>query len=175
MTMNADKRDSHRVSFRFWAQTQPKNAAGILHNRRACSALQGIGGRVTNKQSAKSPTIALLATIENGKTFPSLPNSAGNSSSGLSFTRSSLKNNSDARARSDRLISSALFFSICSPASAGRLIPAPSFFSTPYRQHYTVYGGVFLDYPCHLSYSVSPAESTLGFDTSHTSRNLIKK
>ena len=61
--MNADKRDSHRVSFRFWAQAQPKNAAGILHNRRACSALQGIGGRATNKQSAKSPTIALLARI----------------------------------------------------------------------------------------------------------------
>ena len=38
------------------------------------SALQGIGGGATNKQSAKSPTIALLATIENGKTFPSLTN-----------------------------------------------------------------------------------------------------
>ena len=74
MTMNADKRDSHRVSFRFLAQAQPKNAAGILHNRRACSALQGIGGRATNKQSAKSPTIALLATIENVKTCLSLPN-----------------------------------------------------------------------------------------------------
>ena len=74
MTMNADMRDSHRVSFRFWALAQPKNAAGILHNRRACSALQGIGGRATNKQSAKSPTIALLATIEKGKTCPSLPN-----------------------------------------------------------------------------------------------------
>lgn len=63
MTMNADKRDSHRVSFRFLAQAQPKNAAGILHNRRACSALQGIRGGTTNKQSAKSPTIALLARI----------------------------------------------------------------------------------------------------------------
>ena len=40
-----------------------EHAAGILHNRRACSALQGIGGRATNKQSAKSPTIALLARI----------------------------------------------------------------------------------------------------------------
>ena len=67
MTMNADKRDSHRVSFRFWAQAQPKNAAEILHNRRACSALQGIGGGITNKQSAKSPTIALLATISEKK------------------------------------------------------------------------------------------------------------
>ena len=83
MTMNADMRDSHRVSFRFWAQAQPKNAAGILHNRRACSALQGFGGRTTNKQNAKSTTIALLATIEKGKS--ALPScvSAGSSSSGL--------------------------------------------------------------------------------------------
>ena len=72
MTMNADKRDSHRVSFRFWAQAQPKNAAGILHNRRACSALQGIGGRATNKQSAKSPTIALLATIKSLRDAPDI-------------------------------------------------------------------------------------------------------
>ena len=50
------------------------NAAGIPHNRRTCSALQGVGGRATNKQSAKSPTIALLATIENVKTCLSLPN-----------------------------------------------------------------------------------------------------
>lgn len=55
------------------------------HNRRACSALKGIGGWASNKRSAKSKTIALLAdakcytfallaTIENGKTFPSLTN-----------------------------------------------------------------------------------------------------
>lgn len=37
--------------------------ADKLNNRRACSALQGIGGRATNKQDAKSTTLALLATI----------------------------------------------------------------------------------------------------------------
>ena len=70
--MNADKRDSHRVAFRFWAQAQPKDAAGILHNRRACSALQGLGGGATNKQSAKSPTIALLANniLDSNTCFP---------------------------------------------------------------------------------------------------------
>ena len=68
------KHDRHRASFHFQARAQPKNDADILYNRRACSALQGIGGRATNKQSAKSPTIALLATIENVKTCLSLPN-----------------------------------------------------------------------------------------------------
>lgn len=34
----------------------------FLYNRRACSALQGLGGWATNKQRAKSPTFALLAT-----------------------------------------------------------------------------------------------------------------
>ncbi len=136
---------------------------------------RGLGAGAPTSRVQKVRRLPCLRQLRTGKRSLLSQISAGNSSSGLSFTRSSLKNNSDARARSDRLISSALFFSICSPASAGRLIPAPSFFSTPYRQHYTVYGGVFLDYSCHLSYSVSPAESTLGFDTSHTSRNLIKK
>ena len=36
----------------------------------------------------------------------------------------------------------------CSPASAGQLTPAPSFFSTPYRRHYTVQGELSLDFPC---------------------------
>ena len=49
--------------FVFWAQAQPKNAAGILHNRRACSALQGIGGRATNKQSAKVRRLPCLPII----------------------------------------------------------------------------------------------------------------
>ena len=62
-------RSGSRVSFRFWVQAQPKNAAGILHNRRACSALQGIGGRATNKQSARSPTIALLASFDRSYCF----------------------------------------------------------------------------------------------------------
>ena len=36
----------------------------FLYNRRACSALQGLGGWATNRQSAKSPTFALLASID---------------------------------------------------------------------------------------------------------------
>lgn len=57
------KHDRHRASFHFWAQAQPKNGADILYNRRACSALRGIGGRATNKQRAKCKTFALLATM----------------------------------------------------------------------------------------------------------------
>ena len=57
------KHDRHRASFYFWAQAQPKNGADILYNRRACSALQGIGGRATNKQRAKCKTFALLASV----------------------------------------------------------------------------------------------------------------
>lgn len=53
----------HRT-FAFWSMRLSREYTSILHNRRACSALQGIGGRATNKQSAKSTTIALLATIE---------------------------------------------------------------------------------------------------------------
>ena len=44
-----------------------------LNNRRVCSALQGIGGRATNKQDAKSTTLALLATIETRLLYTSLP------------------------------------------------------------------------------------------------------
>ena len=57
------KHDRHRASFHFWAQAQPKNGADILYNRRACSALQGIGGWATNKQGAKCKTFALLASV----------------------------------------------------------------------------------------------------------------
>ena len=49
--------------FRFGTSNQPEDVAERLHNRRACSALQGIGGWATNKQSAKSKTFALLANI----------------------------------------------------------------------------------------------------------------
>ena len=41
-----------------------RNPKRYSDNRRACSALQGLGGQATNKQSAKSPTIALLASID---------------------------------------------------------------------------------------------------------------
>ena len=35
---------------------------------------RGLGGQSHQQAECKSPTIALLATIENGKTFPSLTN-----------------------------------------------------------------------------------------------------
>ena len=41
-----------------------RNPRRYSDNRRACSALQGLGGWDTNKQSAKSLTIALLASID---------------------------------------------------------------------------------------------------------------
>ena len=49
--------------FRFGTSNQPEDVAERLHNRRACSALRGIGGWATNKQSAKSKTFAQLATL----------------------------------------------------------------------------------------------------------------
>ena len=55
--------DRYRAFFRFETSNQPEDVAERLHNRRACSALQGIGGWATNKQSAKSKTFAQLATI----------------------------------------------------------------------------------------------------------------
>lgn len=73
LSMSVDE-DGYRAFFRFGTSNQAENVADRLYNRRACSALQGIGGWATNKQSAKSKTFALLATIENGKTFPSLTN-----------------------------------------------------------------------------------------------------
>ena len=58
--------------FIFGAQAQSKNGADILHNRKACFALQGDWGLATNKQRAKSKTFALLATIHpSKKIFPS--------------------------------------------------------------------------------------------------------
>lgn len=53
--------DRYRAFFRFETSNQAENVADRLHNRRACSALQGIGGRATNKLSAKSKTFAQLA------------------------------------------------------------------------------------------------------------------
>ena len=58
--------DRYRAFFRFGTSNQAEDVAERLHNRRACSALQGIGGRVTNKQSAKGATFALLATMLRG-------------------------------------------------------------------------------------------------------------
>ena len=52
--------------FRFGTSNQPEDVAERLHNRRACSALQGIGGWATNKQSAKSKTFAQLASLRAG-------------------------------------------------------------------------------------------------------------
>ena len=57
-----NKHNMHRT-FAFWSMRLSREYASILHNRRACSALQGIGGWATNKQSAKSKTFALLAGI----------------------------------------------------------------------------------------------------------------
>lgn len=55
--------DRYRAFFRFGTSNQAEDVADRLYNRRACSALQGIGGWATNKQSAKSKTFALLANI----------------------------------------------------------------------------------------------------------------
>ena len=60
MSVEADR---YRAFFRFGTSNQAEDVAERLHNRRACSALQGIGGWATNKQSAKSKTFAQLATI----------------------------------------------------------------------------------------------------------------
>ena len=58
-----NKHNMHRT-FAFWSMRLSREYTSILHNRRACSALQGLGGWATNKQRAKSPTIALLASID---------------------------------------------------------------------------------------------------------------
>ena len=55
--------DRYRAFFRVGTLNQAENVADRLHNRRACSALQGIGGWATNKLSAKSKTFAQLAII----------------------------------------------------------------------------------------------------------------
>ncbi len=60
MSVEADR---YRAFFRFGTLNQAEDVADRLHNRRACSALQGIGGRATNKQSGKSKTFAQLANI----------------------------------------------------------------------------------------------------------------
>ena len=59
MSVEADR---YRAFFRFGTLNQAEDVADRLYNRRACSALQGIGGWATNKQSAKSKTFAQLAT-----------------------------------------------------------------------------------------------------------------
>lgn len=58
MSVEADR---YRAFFRFGTSNQPEDVAERLHNRRACSALRGIGGWAPNKRSAGSKTIALLA------------------------------------------------------------------------------------------------------------------
>ena len=63
MAIHAIEHGSHRTFFVCQALDETAKEANMLHNRRACSALQGIGGWATNKQSAKSKTFALLATI----------------------------------------------------------------------------------------------------------------
>lgn len=57
-----NKHNMHRT-FAFWSMRLSREYTSILHNRRACSALQGIGGRATNKQRAECKTFALLARI----------------------------------------------------------------------------------------------------------------
>lgn len=54
-----NKHNMHRT-FAFWSMRLSREYASILHNRRACSVLQGIGGWAANKQSAKSKTFTLL-------------------------------------------------------------------------------------------------------------------
>ena len=56
--------DRYRAFFRFGMLNQAEDVADRLHNRRACSALQGIGDCVPNTRSAKSKTIALLAGLQ---------------------------------------------------------------------------------------------------------------
>ena len=74
MSVEADR---YRAFFRFRTSNQAENVAGRFHNRRACSALQGIGGWATNKQSAKSKTFAQLAgpwrtpQVDSGMAWPS--------------------------------------------------------------------------------------------------------
>lgn len=53
----------HRT-FAFWSMRLSREYTSILHNRRACSALQGIGGRAAKKQGAKCKTFALHGYTE---------------------------------------------------------------------------------------------------------------
>ena len=61
MAIHAIEHGSHRAFFVCQALNETAKEANTLHNRRACSALWGIGGCVPNKRSAGSKTIALLA------------------------------------------------------------------------------------------------------------------
>ena len=61
MAIHGIEHSSHRTFFVCQALGETEKGANIHHNRRACSALQGIGGWATNKQSAKSKTFAQLA------------------------------------------------------------------------------------------------------------------
>ena len=63
-----NKHNMHRT-FAFWSMRLSREYASILHNRRACSALQGIGGRVTNKQSAKVKRLPCLGNPSASKTL----------------------------------------------------------------------------------------------------------
>jgi hypothetical protein len=61
MAIHAMQHSRHRAFFVCQALDETANGANMPHNRRACSALWGIGGCVPNKRSAGSKTIALLA------------------------------------------------------------------------------------------------------------------
>lgn len=61
MAIHAIQHSRYRAFFVCQALGKTANGANMPHNRRACSALWGIGGRVPNKRSAGSKTIALLA------------------------------------------------------------------------------------------------------------------
>ena len=66
MAIHAIQHSRHRAFFVCQALDETAKEANTSHNRRACSALLGIGGRVTNKQSAKSKTFAQLASLRAG-------------------------------------------------------------------------------------------------------------
>lgn len=51
-----------RLHLRIGTDSSKKNA-NRTHDRSVYAALQGIGGRATNKQDAKSTTLALLASM----------------------------------------------------------------------------------------------------------------
>ena len=61
MAIHAIQHSRHRAFFVCQALDETAKEANTSHNRRACSALRGIGGWAPNKRSAGSKTIALLA------------------------------------------------------------------------------------------------------------------
>ena len=61
MAIHAIQHSRHRAFFVCQALDETAKEANTSHNRRACSALWGIGDWVPNKRSAGSKTIALLA------------------------------------------------------------------------------------------------------------------